>query len=268
MSTVVGPLAPSAPLLSVIVPVYNEERTAGELLRRLVAVPYPDKEILIVDDGSRDATPAVLRPWLGHPEVRLLRHEHNQGKGAAIRTGLAQARGRFTVIQDADLEYDPADLPRLVELLRQGQSTVVYGSRYLRPARPLPYTRFRLGVLVLNALVYVLYGRRLTDQATCYKVLPTALLRDLDLRARRFEFCAEVTAKVCRLGIPITEVPIAYQPRTAREGKKIGWRDFGQAVLTLLRYRFAPVRWGTAGARAPALTPAFAAGPAPSLRGL
>jgi glycosyltransferase involved in cell wall biosynthesis len=229
--------AVTVPLLTVIVPVFNEERTIDLVLRRLRDGPYPDKEVIVVDDGSTDATPQILQAWAGQPGFLILRHHHNQGKGAAIRTGLAQARGEIAIIQDADLEYDPADFPRLIEPIRRGESDVVYGSRYLRPGAALPTTRFRLAVSCLNFLVRLLYGQRLTDEATCYKAFRTSLLRRLNLQATGFEFCPEVTAKVCRLGYAIIEVPISYRPRTTAEGKKIGWRDGFRAVWTLLRYR-------------------------------
>ncbi len=232
------PPALPAPLLTVIVPVFNEERTVDALLRRLCDGPYPDKEVIVVDDGSTDATPALLARWEGTPGIVLLRHQHNRGKGAAVRTGLAHAAGEITLIQDADLEYDPADIPLLVEAIRRGEGNVVYGSRYLCPSRALGWTRFRLAVCLLNALVRLLYGQRLTDEATCYKAFRTALLRQLDLRATGFEFCPEVTAKVCRLGYPIVEVPIHYRPRGRAEGKKIRWRDAWVAVWVLVRYRF------------------------------
>jgi len=232
------------PILSVIVPVYNEDRTLDELLRRLSTGPYayPRMELIIVNDGSTDRSPAILERWGARPGVTVLHHSHNRGKGAAVRTALAHARGSITVIQDADLEYDPADWPRLIEAIRLGAGEVVYGSRYLRPRHPLPWSPFRLGVALLNGFVWLLYGQRLTDEATCYKVMPTQLWRDLDLQAEGFELCAEVTAKVCHLGIRIVEVPITYSPRTAKEGKKITWRDAFPALWTLLKWRFLPFR--------------------------
>jgi dolichol-phosphate mannosyltransferase len=229
------------PLLSVIVPVYNEEQTVEQLLRRVCELTDGDREVLVVDDGSHDRTADLLRAWDGRAGVRVLRHAQNQGKGAAIRTGLAQARGEIVLIQDADLEYDPADLAPLVEVLRRGDSEVVYGSRYLKPSQPLPWTKFRLAVCLLNGLVRLLYGRRLTDEATCYKAFRTRLLRELDVQAARFDFCPEVTAKICRLGLPIVEVPISYRPRTQAQGKKLSWKDGWQAVWTLLKWRW--VRW-------------------------
>lgn len=229
------------PLLTVLVPVYNERPTIERVLQRLLEAPYADKEIIVVDDGSDDGTAEVLQRWTDHPQILVLRHPRNRGKGAAVRTGLEHATGRFTLIQDADLEYDPADWLRLIEPLRRGEATVVYGSRYLRPAHALPWSKFRVAVCLLNLLVRLLYGRRLSDEATCYKAMPTPQFLALDVRAERFELCAEITAKVCRLGLPLLEVPISYRPRTAEEGKKIGWRDAWSTVWTLLRWRFLPL---------------------------
>jgi 4-amino-4-deoxy-L-arabinose transferase-like glycosyltransferase len=246
------PAMPAAtPLLSVIVPVYNEQATVHQLLTRLSAGPYENKEIIVVDDGSSDGTAAVLEQWRDLPGLVLLRHERNSGKGCAIRTGLAHARGEITIIQDADLEYDPADMPALVEIIRRGESDVVYGSRYLAGAR-LPWSKFRVAVTLLNWMVRILYGQRITDEATCYKAFRTQLLRDLDLRATRFEFCPEVTAKVCRTGHKIVEVPISYTPRSEQQGKKIRWRDGWQAIWTLLVWRFK--RCPVSGKRTPVLT--------------
>jgi glycosyltransferase involved in cell wall biosynthesis len=173
--------------------------------------------------------------------VELLRHAKNLGKGAAIRTGLAQARGRFVIVQDGDLEYDPQDYARVLKPLLSGESQVVYGSRYLerRSGSRRRWSCFRLGVSVLNLCVRLLYGARLTDEATCYKALPTSFLRAMDLCCERFEFCPEVTAKACRLGLTIVEVPIRYDARSTREGKKIRWRDGLAAMATLWRWR----RW-------------------------
>lgn len=228
-------------LLTVIVPVYNEKSTIERVLQRLLDAPYPDKEIIVVDDGSDDGTAAILECWASYPNVRILHHPRNRGRSAAVRTALARARGTIAILQDADLEYDPSDWPQLIEPIRRGEAAVVYGSRYLRPSRPLPWSKFRLAVSFLNLLVRLLYGRRLSDEATCYKAMPTALLRALNFRAQRFELCPEITAKICRLGLPILEVPISYHPRTAAEGKKIGWCDAWSAFWTLLRWRFLPL---------------------------
>jgi len=252
------------PLLSVIVPVYNEVATVDEILRRVVEAQAPgDKEIIVVDDGSTDRTAEVLEKWEGHPQVVLLQHTANRGKGAAIRTGLEHARGRFTLIQDADLEYDPADYARLLEPLLSGKADAVYGSRRLgekvfgcerqseeNRRKPLwmrcwfgrlreLVNPFYHGVTLLNIMVRLLYRAKITDEATCYKVFPTEVLRAMELECERFEFCPEVTAKAVRLGLRIVEVPIHYQGRSLREGKKIRFRDGLVAIATLWKYR----RW-------------------------
>jgi dolichol-phosphate mannosyltransferase len=201
-----------SPTLTVIIPVYNEEATIDELLRRVFAAPY-DKQVIVVDDGSTDGTATMLEKWKGYPQLEVLRQDRNRGKGAAIRSGLGRARGRFTCIQDADLEYNPHDYPRMLEPLIDGKAIVVYGSRYLSSSGRGRFTwnPFRFGVAVINFCVRVLYGAQLTDEATCYKALPTAVLRGMDLRCERFEFCPEVTAKACRLGLAIHEVQRASQ---------------------------------------------------------
>jgi dolichol-phosphate mannosyltransferase len=226
-----------SPPVTVLVPVYNEENTVNALIRRVITAPFADKQIVVIDDGSTDGTAAALDEWEADNRVLILRHPTNRGKGAAVRTGLARACGRVTLVQDADLEYDPADFPLLVEPILRGETTVVYGSRYLVPAG-LPWSRYRIGGIVLNTLVWLLYGRRLSDEATCYKAAPTSLWRALDLQANRFELCAEMTAKICRLGLSIREVPIHYAPRSVTEGKKIGWQDVWPTVRTLVQWRF------------------------------
>lgn len=228
------------PLLTVIVPVYNEEATVGHLLERVASVPL-EKQIIVVNDGSTDRTADVLRTWEAARDLELLAHSHNRGKGAAIKTALQQARGLYTIIQDADLEYDPADYPRLIAPLLSGDADIVYGSRYLRAdgLGEQPWGLFRLGVCALNLAARILYGARLTDEATCYKVVPTQTLRAMDLSCERFEFCPEVTAKACRLRLRILEVPIRYYPRDISEGKKIRLRDGLSALRMLWRCR----RW-------------------------
>jgi dolichol-phosphate mannosyltransferase len=226
-----------SPLLSVLIPVYQERATLETLLGRVLAVPL-DMEVVVVDDGSRDGTREVLQELAGRLPIRALYHPRNRGKGAAIRTALAEARGRIVIIQDADLEYDPAEYPKLIEPILKGETNVVYGSRYLAHNNVLPMTRFKIGVLALNLLANLLYGTRLTDEATCYKVFRTDLLKSLPLRCERFEFCPEVTARVAKRRERILEVPITYHYRTRAQGKKIGWRDAFEAAFTLLRYRF------------------------------
>ncbi len=230
--------ASSTVFLTVIVPVYNEVATIDILLSRVMEVPY-EKQVIVVDDGSDDGTSTILRRWEGYPGVLLLRHGINRGKGAAIRTGLEKACGRYTLVQDADLEYDPRDYPRLLEPILKGRAHVVYGARFLRGmgAGERPWQWNRVGVAFLNLWLWWLYGVRLTDEASCFKVFPTQVLRQMDLSCVRFEFCPEVTAKACRLGLKIQEVPVKYRPRSVPEGKKIRWQDGVEAAVTLWTLR-------------------------------
>lgn len=224
-------------LLSVIIPAFNEVKTLEELVKRVIAAPY-EKQIILVDDGSTDGTAELTKQLSGqYPGVQAISHVKNRGKGAAIRTGLELAQGEFCLIQDADLEYDPEEYANLLPPLIEGEAEVVYGSRYFHGDQG-PFRLFRYGVSLLNLVVRVLYGVRLTDEATCYKVFKTKTLRGLGLRCERFEFCPEVTAKLCRNHIPIREIPISYFPRTSNEGKKIRASDGWQAVKTLMYYRF------------------------------
>jgi dolichol-phosphate mannosyltransferase len=227
---------PGQPLLTVIIPVYNEASTIEEVIRRVLAVPQP-KQVIVVDDGSTDDTGILLEQWRGIDGITLLQHIQNRGKGMAIRTALAHARGLFTIIQDADLEYDPRDYERVLQPLIRGTAHVVFGSRYLSGSPRQPWRLFRCGVALLNCGLWLLYGVRLTDMATCYKALPTDLLRMLNLQCERFEFCPELSAKVCRLGLTIREVPIRYHARSARAGKKLQWTDGLSALAAMWRWR-------------------------------
>src|SRR5256885_6200175 len=224
--------------VSVIVPVYNEVENLDDLLRAVVASPVK-KEIIVVDDGSTDGTREKLRALPAIDELTILFHERNCGKGASIRTALAHARGEYVLIQDSDLEYDPSDYPALLAPLEAGETNVVYGVRPDRPERGL---RFFLGAKFLTHLTNLLYGTRIHDEATCYKVFRRSVLMQMLLECRRFEFCPEVTAKVCRMGEKIAEVPISYHPRSAVDGKKIRHADGWLAIWTLIRYRFIPRR--------------------------
>jgi glycosyltransferase involved in cell wall biosynthesis len=241
----------AAARLSVIVPVYNERNTLRELLERVRAQPLMwrdrsvDREVVVVDDCSNDGGVDFLEQPGGRlrfPEVRLIRHDRNRGKGAAIRTGLAHATGTVVLIQDADLEYDPADYPRLLAPILSGEARVVYGSRFLgRPGLvPLPgmHPANWLANKLLSWTASALFFRRVTDEATCYKVFDRGLVDDLHLRSDRFDICPEATSKVLRRGYRIVEVPIAYHGRGSNEGKKIRWTDAFLAWYTLLRYRF------------------------------
>src|ERR1700720_4421150 len=220
--------------VSVVVPVYNEVAHVDELLQAIHASPVK-KEIIIVDDASTDGTREKLRVMPLASDVTVVFHEKNCGKGAAIRTALQYARGEYVLIQDSDLEYDPQDYPALLRPLEQGKANVVYGVRPDRPERGL---RFFLGARLLTHLTNLLYGAGIHDEATCYKVFRRSLISQIDLQCRRFEFCPEVTAKLCRMGEKIAEVPVAYAPRSSSEGKKIRHSDGWLAIWTLLRYRF------------------------------
>jgi dolichol-phosphate mannosyltransferase len=222
--------------VSVIVPVYNEAEHLEELVEAIEASPVL-KEIIIVDDGSTDGTRKKLLTLLSKARITVVFHEKNCGKGAAIRTALEYARGEYVLIQDADLEYKPGDYAALLRPLQEGQVNVVYGVRPDRPERGL---RFFLGAKFLTFLTNVLFGTRIHDEATCYKVFRRSLLACVRLECHRFEFCPEITAKLCRMGEKIAEVPISYTPRTEGQGKKIRSSDGWAAIWTLIRYRFVP----------------------------
>jgi glycosyltransferase involved in cell wall biosynthesis len=220
--------------VSVIVPVYNEVANLEDLLRAVLASPAR-KEVVIVDDGSTDGTREKLQELAPIENVTVVFHERNYGKGASIRTALSYARGEYVLIQDSDLEYDPKDYPALLRPLQEGSANVVYGVRPDRPERGL---RFFLGAKLLTHITNILYGAGIHDEATCYKVFRRSTLMQIALRCHRFEFCPEVTAKLCRMGERIAEVPIHYNPRSADEGKKIRHSDGWLAIWTLIRYRF------------------------------
>jgi len=223
--------------LSVIVPVYNERNSVVPILEKVLAVELP-KEVIVVDDGSTDGSADLLGEFVQkHPQVTLLRHEHNRGKGAAIRTALSQATGDVVVIQDADLEYDPRDLPGLLEPIRRGEAEVVFGSR-VRGRNPMSYLRYYLGGRLVSLLASMLYGHWVTDEPTCYKMIRRDVLVSIELESEGFEFCPEVTAKLLRGGARYMEVPIRYYPRSLAEGKKIRARDGLIAIWTLLKLRF------------------------------
>jgi len=223
--------------LLVIVPVYDERNTVVEIVRRMRAVELPvDLEIVIVDDGSTDGTRDVLRQ-LADSTVRVIVHEVNRGKGAAIRSGLAQVTGDLVLIQDADLEYDPEDWPKLLGPILRGKARVVYGSRFTGERRNMLFLHW-VGNRFLSLVTNVLYNTTLSDMETCYKLFDRSLLDTITLRAQRFEFEPEVTAKLLRRGIRIYEVPISYTGREFDEGKKITWRDGFIALWTLVKYRF------------------------------
>jgi glycosyltransferase involved in cell wall biosynthesis len=222
----------------VLIPVYNERPLIEDLIARVEAVDL-DLELVVVDDASTDGTRELLQTMAEEKgeRFRLILQPRNQGKGSALRAGLPYVRGQYVVIQDGDAEYDPNDFVSLLKPALEQGAEVVYGSRFLRGSPTM-----RLPNLLINRLlawmVRVLYGSPMTDEATCYKLFRTEVLRSIPLTCRRFEFCPEVTAKVLRRGIRIVEVPIRYNARSIAEGKKIRWTDGPDAIWTLLRYRF------------------------------
>jgi len=236
--------------ISVIIPVYNEFRTFRQVLERVRRAPLPEgcsKELVVIDDGSTDGTTQVLEEHAGAGIVVGHYAPRNRGKGAAIRMGISIASGDIVIIQDGDLEYDPNDYPRILEPIVRGEAEVVYGSRFLadpsgvRAGAPLGMAlKNRIANRILTAAANLLYGARISDEATAYKAFRMEALRRLRLECRRFEFCPEVTAKLRRLGYRIHEVPIGYNARGIADGKKIRARDGFQALWTLIKYRFAP----------------------------
>lgn len=223
--------------ISVVIPVYNEENTLREIVRRVQAVGVAD-EIVIVDDGSVDGTREILKEMEDQNPLEVVLHERNQGKGAAVRTGIRRATGDVVIVQDADLEYDPRDYEALLKPIREGVADVVYGSRFLGgPRRPVMFWHM-VANKMLTLMTNILYNTILTDMETGYKVFKREVVEDMHLKARRFEFEPEFTAKVLKRDVRIFEVPITFNPRDYDEGKKIGLKDAFEAVWTLLKYRF------------------------------
>ncbi len=224
------------PKLSVVVPVYNEKKSLLEILRRVQSVPI-HKEIILVDDFSTDGTRDLLKDLESQAGFRVLYHERNLGKGAALRTGFQQATGDFVIVQDADLEYDPNDYPKLLQPILDGRADVVYGSRFSGHRRNMT-SLHSLGNQLLTLLTNLLYRTSITDMETCYKLFHRSTIQGIRVECNRFNFEPEITAKALRRGLRIVEVPISYSGRSFSEGKKITWRDGFSAVWTLVKYRF------------------------------
>ena len=226
--------------LSIIIPVYNEKNTIAEILKRIEAVDLgAAKEVIIVDDFSTDGTGEILKSLENN--YKIIYQPKNSGKGAALRAGFMEATGDWLVVQDADLEYNPNDFKAMLKLMREAGALVVYGSRRLEHS----YFKTRhsghiyaFGGIFITWFTNLLYGAKITDEPTCYKMFKTDFLKSINLECQRFEFCPEVTAKIARRGIKIYEVPISYRPRHKSEGKKINWRDGLEALWILLKYRF------------------------------
>jgi glycosyltransferase involved in cell wall biosynthesis len=225
--------------LSIVIPCYNELRTIRHIVDRVRAAPVAEREIIIVDDCSRDGTRELLRADIAPLVDKVLFHEVNQGKGAALRTGFRAATGDIVVVQDADLEYDPQDYPRLLQPILEGKADVVFGSRFQggQPHRVV-YFWHMVGNKVLTLLSNMATNINLTDMETCYKVFRRDVLQRIEIEENRFGFEPEITAKVARLGVVIYEVGISYYGRTYAEGKKIGWRDGFRALWAIAKYNF------------------------------
>ena len=223
--------------LSIVIPCYNEVRTIRQIVDRVRAAPVAEREIIIVDDCSRDGTRDLLRTEIAPLVDKILFHEVNQGKGAALRTGFRAATGDVVVVQDADLEYDPQDYPRLLQPILEGKADVVFGSRFQggQPHRVV-YFWHMVGNKLLTLLSNMATNINLTDMETCYKVFRREVLQRIEIEENRFGFEPEINAKVARLGVVIYEVGISYYGRTYAEGKKIGWRDGFRALWAIAKY--------------------------------
>ncbi len=224
------------PLVSIVMPAYNERRTIDEIIGRVLAVPLR-LELIVVDDCSTDGTREHLQEMQRALGFTLLLQPRNAGKGAALRAGFAQIRGEIAIVQDADLEYSPEEYPALIELICSGRADVVYGSRFLGRHRVFLFVHY-MGNRMLTLLTNILYNTMLTDMETCFKAMHVDVLRSMTLKSNRFGIEPEITAKIFKRGFRVYEIPITYDGRGYDEGKKITWRDGIVAVWTLIRYRF------------------------------
>jgi glycosyltransferase involved in cell wall biosynthesis len=224
------------PLLTIVMPVFNERETIEEIISRVLAIPLR-VELIAVDDGSTDGTPELLEELGKTYHFKLVRQPRNAGKGAALRRGFQEATGDIIAIQDADLEYSPEEFPALIEPICRGDADVVYGSRFLGRHRAFMFSHY-VGNRMLTLATNVLYRTRLSDMETCYKVMRADVVRGMVLRSNQFEIEPELTAKIFKGGYRVREMPITYNGRSHHEGKKITWRDGASALWTLIKYRF------------------------------
>jgi glycosyltransferase involved in cell wall biosynthesis len=222
--------------LSIIIPVYNEKANIAAVIDAVKAVDL-SKEIIVVDDGSTDGTSEILESYKDDETIRIHSSMLNFGKGTAIRVGLKYATGDIIVIQDADLEYDPLQIPELINPIMRGDAEVVYGSRFKGSIKGMKFANW-LANRILVIAANILYRAGITDEATCYKAFRADVIKSLSLKCTRFEFCPEVTAKIRKRGIKIAEIPIKYQGRTVAEGKKVSWKDGFEAIWVLIKYKF------------------------------
>jgi len=223
--------------VSIIVPAYNEEKTIGNVLEKLNSLDFGlEKEIIVVDDGSTDTTRFVVEKFK-NDSLKIISHRMNQGKGAAIKTGIQNSTGDIIAIQDADLEYDPHELKTLIQPIIDKKTFVVYGSRFLKK-NPCIYKSYYLGNKFLSFLVSFLFGQKITDSYTCYKLFHKKVFERIDIESQRFEFEAEITCKILKNGFKILELPISYNPRSIQQGKKIKFKDAIIGVLTILKIKF------------------------------
>lgn len=224
--------------LSVVIPVYNEKNTIADIIGLVKAVEDLDKEIIVVDDGSKDGTVKILKDLEKvHPDVKFYYKEKNVGKGDTLRIGFSHTTGDYVIVQDADLEYDPQDYKKLLRALTEEKADVVYGSRFSGTRKDMSTVQY-FGNKLLTIITNLLFGIMLTDMETCYKLMPGDFVRKLQIKSPKFDFEPEITAKILKSGLKLKEVPIHYKGRKYSEGKKITWKDGFAALWTLLKFRF------------------------------
>ncbi len=226
-------------ILSVLMPLFNEEATAEKIIDQVLNLNL-DLELIIINNGSTDNTSTIINKFSNRPNVIIIEKDHNIGKGDGIITGLKEASGKYTVIQDGDLEYDPTDIIKMIDLAETKQALAVFGSRRLQPGSGISYNRYLWGGQLLTIIANLLFRVNITDESTCYKMVRTDIYHAMNLESPRFEFCPEVVAKLGRNKIKIHELPISYNPRKFEDGKKIRGIDGLEAIWTLIKYRLQP----------------------------